>query len=221
MVRTLLPVLFFACGQAAAQTPERWIPLETARTDPALMTFRQGLLDAVRQRDAEAVAAVASPDIHLSFGGTSGRQKLIEGLTASCSEGCEVGGDGYWQELEEALALGGMHSARDPSVYITPYVFWSPAPYEGGSGYDTLVALGESVPVFVAPDATSRQVGTLDRDILLYISSPNSDWYKVRNSVGLEGFVAADAVRSPVDYRAVFERDESGKWSMTVFIAGD
>jgi hypothetical protein len=42
----------------------------------------------------------------------------------------------------------------------------------------------------------------------------------VKDAKGNKGFVLARDVRSPIDYRAYFEKHK-GKWQMTVFVAGD
>ena len=46
------------------------------------------------------------------------------------------------------------------------------------------------------------------------------DWYEIKTLGGKKGFVKAEFVRSPIDYRAGFEK-KSGKWKMTFFLAGD
>ena len=45
-------------------------------------------------------------------------------------------------------------------------------------------------------------------------------WYKIETLGGKKGFVSAEFVRSPIDYRACFEK-KNGKWKMTAFVAGD
>ena len=45
-------------------------------------------------------------------------------------------------------------------------------------------------------------------------------WTEVTAADGTKGFVKSDQLRSPVDYRAVFQPRKTG-WKMTAFIAGD
>ncbi len=45
-------------------------------------------------------------------------------------------------------------------------------------------------------------------------------WLKVEILGGKKGFVNAKYVRSPIDYRAIFDKN-NGKWKMTAFVAGD
>jgi hypothetical protein len=43
---------------------------------------------------------------------------------------------------------------------------------------------------------------------------------KVETLSGKKGFIKAKYVRSPIDYRAIFEKN-NGKWKMGAFISGD
>ena len=45
-------------------------------------------------------------------------------------------------------------------------------------------------------------------------------WLKVETLGGKKGFVNAKFVRSPIDYRAIFEK-KSRSWKMTAFVSGD
>jgi hypothetical protein len=46
------------------------------------------------------------------------------------------------------------------------------------------------------------------------------EWVNVKLADGQTGFVAAEFIRGPVDYRAIFEK-QNGRWVMTAFVAGD
>jgi hypothetical protein len=49
---------------------------------------------------------------------------------------------------------------------------------------------------------------------------PPGDWLNVRLADGSTGYINVKYVRSPIGYRAIFERTD-GRWVMTYFIAGD
>jgi hypothetical protein len=51
-------------------------------------------------------------------------------------------------------------------------------------------------------------------------SAIRRQWVPVVLADGQKGYVAADYIRSPIDYRAIFVK-KGGKWIMTAFIAGD
>ena len=70
---------------------------------------------------------------------------------------------------------------------------------------------------------------TLDHDILTFAGqgpgklqheATEADWIEVKDAKGKRGFVRQLDVRSPIDYRAFFEK-KHGKWLMTAFLAGD
>jgi hypothetical protein len=57
------------------------------------------------------------------------------------------------------------------------------------------------------------------------IDNKDYPWSRVRvlgeNTPAIEGYVSPPAFRSPIDYRAYFQRRPDGSWLMTHFIAGD
>ena len=111
--------------------------------------------------------------------------------------------------------------------------FWSPYVYsnfpENLDAFDYSVIIAPSVKLFAKPQATGRAVGNLSYNVVKvdYNNSvkdrANPDrysWVKIETLGGKKGFVPAKAVRSPIDYRAAFEKKAS-VWKMTVFLAGD
>ena len=52
------------------------------------------------------------------------------------------------------------------------------------------------------------------------VPGERESWRKVTLLGGRSGFVREADVRSPADYRVIFER-RKGRWVMTSFIAGD
>ncbi len=94
-------------------------------------------------------------------------------------------------------------------------------------GYHAI--FGKDVNLRSKPQADAPVVDTLSYNIV-QIELENSvrdknkpdsyTWVKVNTLGGKKGFVQAKYVRSPIDYRAIFEK-KNGKWKMTAFIAGD
>ena len=72
-------VLFIA---AAAQGANRLqvAPVDEAAQNAEFAAYRDALLQAVVARDIDAILDAAAPDIHLSFGGGSGRVIIEYGL---------------------------------------------------------------------------------------------------------------------------------------------
>ena len=47
-----------------------------------------------------------------------------------------------------------------------------------------------------------------------------SEWTRIKLRDGRTGYISSRYVRSPIDYRAVFNKMD-GRWRMTAFVAGD
>ena len=72
-------------------------------------------------------------------------------------------------------------------------------------------------------------IASLSYDIVLNLSGSDSPerknradsaWVRIRLPDGREGFVSAQFIRSPTDYRAGFKKT-GGKWLLTHLVAGD
>jgi hypothetical protein len=199
-------------------------PVDEAAGDPEFRVFRDNLLAAVIAEDIDAVTTVAHPDIKLSFGGDYGRSAFADLLSANESFNTLT----YWQELEEVLRLGGVF--RDDGTFCTPYTFCLDVPACKGCGpvdpFEILIATVEKAPIYAAPDAASEIVATVGYAVVRVLDSNEYPWNRIElrsetGEVSAEGFVLPPEFRSPVDYRAIFEKQKSGEWQMTVFIAGD
>jgi hypothetical protein len=189
-------------------------PVDEAGEDPAFLAFRDDLLAAIRRRDLEAVVAVASEDIKLSFGGSYGRETFREWLV----EDDTGSGVSYWQELERAISLGGIFEG--PESFCTPYVFCLEIPgCDTCDPYETLIATSKRSAVYAAPDRNAAVVAQLSFSVVRALDD-GYPWRKIALPGGGTGYVTAPEFRSPIDYRARFEKRD-GRWLMTLFIAGD
>jgi hypothetical protein len=57
-------------------------------------------------------------------------------------------------------------------------------------------------------------------ELVPWKGNQNRYWRRVKTEDGESGYVAARDVRSPIDYRAAFEKVD-GRWMMTFFVVGD
>lgn len=195
-------------------------PVDHAEQDLVLLAFRDNLLTAVRERDGAIVAAAAADDIALSFGGDSGRENFARNLAGNG----DVDRANYWQELETTLALGGI--LVSPNSFCTPYLACVDLGYgsDPSEPFNTYVALTDGVQIHVEPDQNSDVKLQLSYDIIKTDDADGSDpfrhypWIAIK-SPG-EGFVLAQHVRSPADYRAWLEKID-GVWQLTAFVTGD
>jgi len=177
--------------------------------DASFVAYRDRLLAAVRARDAKGVSALADPKIRTSFGGDGGRAGLEKVLARP----------GMFEELELILTLGGSFQGEGDTAFWAPYVY-SAYPDEQDA-FSTLAVIGDDIPLHESPDAGSTVIATLSRNIVERLSEPGDDgpWQKVKAGEKV-GFVETKFLRSPIDYRAGFNKFAEG-WRMTGLVAGD
>lgn len=195
------------CG---APRTVRLLPVDQAATQPDFFTFRARLQAAVARRDEAAVLAAADPGIRTSFGDDDGlatfRTKLRDPQGA------------LWSELGAALALGGRF--QSPDSFVAPYVF---ADWPGRlDSFECAAVVGDRVRVRASADPGSAVVGSVSYEIVqvLPAQQENAATAQVRLANGRSGFIASPFVRSPVDYRAIFQKS-GGQWRLRAFVAGD
>lgn len=193
-------------------------PVDEAAKDPSFFTFRAQLIQAVQRRDAIYLLSILSPKISNSFGGSGGVAEFKEMWKPERSQS-EV-----WIELATVLSLGGAFD-KDGS-FLAPYLYakW---PEDEGDVFGVGVIVGENVRVRAAPQITASVIRNLSFDIVEVPDWKTSkargekrNWISIKLSDGQTGYVAQEFIRSPSDYRAVFEKQD-GRWVMTAFIAGD
>lgn len=221
-MRTLLALLLLlGAAMPAAAEHATFPPFDEAGQEPSFRAYRAGLLAAVERRDLEAVTAMASADINLSFGGDSGRQTFMAWLADP-----ETGED-YWQTLERVLGEGGKFEG---GLFIAPWTYWMEPPPEFDI-YGAGVVAGTNVRLRERPTTDGRIVRALTYEI---VSIPPYDpekpdhavddsgraWTRIQTLHGESGWMASDFLRFSLDYRAGFEKGPDG-WQMIFFIAGD
>jgi hypothetical protein len=180
-------------------------PVDEAQKDPSLAAFRDQLLDAVRRHDIDAVVAAADPKIRTSFGAGGGTGVLRQMLERP----------GTWADLEQILSLGGSFMGGRESFWA-PYVYsaWP----ESRDAFTSLAVIAENVPLKQSPSGAT--VATLAHDIVDRIGDPHDGWQEIKLADGRTGFVETKFIRSPVGYRAGFNKT-GDRWRMTALVAGD
>jgi hypothetical protein len=195
-----------------AWAQQRLQPVDEAATRPDFFSFRAQLLADVARRDVKALLAVVHKDVKNSFGGIDGIDefKTMWDVDSADSK--------VWETLATVLGLGGSFTADHQ--FTAPYVFsrWP----RGVPAYDFVAITGNGVRARVAPEPSSEVLASLSYDIVEPVDSTlaGDDWAAIRLPGGKLGFVAKRYVRSPIDYRAIFEKLD-GRWQMSIFIAGD
>lgn len=210
-MRRLLAALLFLHATLAAGQVGKLLPVDEAARDPEFFAFRAQLQAAVARHDAEAVLAAVDPSIRTSFGTGGGIADLRKKWNLSGAD------SRLWDELGTVLAFGG--AFREGGLFAAPYVFarWP----DRFDSFEHVAVLGKNVRVRAAPGSQGRILTALSFDVVrLAAPATDSEWTRIKLRDGRTGYISSRYVRSPVDYRALFNKVD-GRWRMTAFVAGD
>ena len=210
-----------ALHAAGPVRPTRLPPVDEAAKDPSFLQFRNELKDVIARKDAAKLFHYLASDVRVSFGGGSGDYGGPEfhKMWKPFDKDTKV-----WKALGLVVDNGG--KLPTPGGFVAPYVYaaWP----EDLDGFTHVVVTNPQAVLRDAPNANARVLRKLDHDILEMLKSsgkmqheagPN-DWGEVKHASGQRGFVLSSDVRSPIDYRAIFEQ-RKGKWVIQTFLAGD
>ncbi len=198
---------------AAPRQEARVLPVDEAPEDPEFFAFRAALQRALAGRDTAALLAIVDPEIKLSFGGSWGLADFRAEWRPSDPD------SPIWTELAAVLALGGRF--RGEGRFVAPYTF-TDSPDEVDP-FAALIVIDASAPARAAPDPEAEPLVVLSFDVVRREWDPPATldgWTAIRLADDRLAFIRSSSVRSPIDYRAFFERRD-GRWRMTIFIAGD
>lgn len=218
MKRILSLSIFIAIAVLAALGQERYVrPRDEAVQDKTFVAFRNKLIAAAEKRDLRYVKSVMDPKIKLSFGGHEG-VKDFEALWPDKVR--------FWKEFLAVIKNGGVwfrEGGRSKGLFTAPYSFDGfPSDLDA---FEHFVIFGSDVNLRKSPVTGGEIVGRLSYNIVKIVDAAvdrkeRPAWHKVRTLGGQTGYVSANYVRSPIDYRAGFEK-KKGRWVMTFFLAGD
>ena len=192
-------------------------PYDDAARDPSFFIFRARLLEAIQQRDAQFVVSILSPNIKNGFGGNDGISEFRQYWKLERPD------SKFWKTMIRVLALGG--SFNEETTFMAPYTY-SKFPDEFDA-FEHGVVIGENVKVRKEPKLDGQVIGTLSYDIVkvtewkpINEAGKKQAWVTVLLTGNVRGYIAEDYIRSPIDYRAIFEK-KNGKWQLTAFVSGD
>jgi hypothetical protein len=189
-----------------------FVPVDEAATQPDFFLFRARLQEAVARRDVNALLQDVDPQVVASFGDDPGIAsfRTLWGLDAPATSA-------LWAELGTALALGG--GFDEDGAFVAPYTSseWP----DDRDAFEHVAIVGSIVRVRAAPAADAVVVATVGLEIVGRAQEqPDSAWMAIALPDGRTGYVDSRYVRSPLGYRARFEKVE-GRWRLTSFVAGD
>lgn len=177
---------------------------------PGATKFRQALADAVAAGDADAIAAMALPDVKLGFGGEDGRERFRAALAEPGSK--------VMTALAELLPLG---CAADAQAGVTmPWYFAQDFGDIDSSA--AMLVVGGDVPLHAAPDPASAVKQRISWDLVVLDGGlqPGRPLQQVTTAQGARGWMPAGKLRSMLAYRLLAAR-QGGAWRISALVAGD
>jgi len=181
-------------------------PVDEAAKRPDFLAFRTELRQAVERHDVAGILRAIHPKIKNGFDGDDGVEAFKKkwNLNQADSE--------LWKELGDVLALGGTFTERD--TFTAPYTFskWP----DSVDSFDHVAVIASSVRIRSGPDLESASIGSASFSILELDPDSQAEpslWTGVLID-GKRGYIKSEFVRSPIDYRAMFQFS-NGRWWMT------
>ncbi len=217
MIRTLIAAAFLSAALAAPAFAEPTIiqPLSD-RSDADLDALIAGLTKAAEAKDFAPFEAALTPEATASFGGDVGPEgiKRVHGVDQPDTK--------FWDEWLKAAKLGGTFVQAE--IYVLPYTAGELP--ESADPFLSVIAIGDKTLLYKEPKEGAAVVADVTHQLLeqldiepAELEKTGPDYIRVKADAG-EGYVKVAEVRSPLDYRAVFEKID-GVWKLTAFVAGD
>jgi hypothetical protein len=220
-MKVFLFLFLIVFGFSGLSAQERYVkPIDGAKKDASFFAFRTKLIEAAKKRDAKYVLSILDRDIKNSFGGNGGIGEFKDFWKINNSN------SKFWDEFLSVITNGGKFIKEGNSkLFFAPYTFTS---FPGDlDAFSHNVITGDKVKLRLKADVNSPVVANLSYNIVEILESVKAkeniekvSWYEIKTLGGKRGYVKAEFARSPIDYRAGFEK-KGGKWKMTTFIAGD
>lgn len=208
-------VLLVSCAPAQAELPSaaaqaRYVPQDDCAALPGARAFRAALAQAIKRRDADALAVLADEDVALDFGGGAGRAELRNRLRGP-------DGESLWRELAALQSLG---CALQDGQMVLPWFFAQDL--GGADPFEVLLVAGKGIPLRTNANAKARPLVKLSWQLVEPVAGddPDAQFRRVRLPSGVLGFVETARLRSPLDYR-LLAVPVSKTWRITALVAGD
>ncbi len=207
-------IVLMLASDASAQVAKLY-PVDEAAQDSSLMLFRLRLIEALVERDTAFVYAHLAPEVKVSFGPGNGLASFKAMWHLDNPE------SPFWLTMAGVIGAGGLYysSSDDKASFIAAYYFSAfPNEYDA---FEYAVVVGERVNVRSAPSTEDEVLTRLSYDIVRILSLVfSNDWMPIELADGTKGFIASRYVKSPIGYRAGFEKID-GRWRIRLFLAGD
>jgi hypothetical protein len=223
-MKKLLLLCLVILGFIGVPAQERYVkPVDEAKKDASFLAFRAKLIAAAKKRDTKYILSILDKEIRNSRNGSDGVEEFKSWWKIESAD------SKFWDDFLAVITNGGKFAKTAGGAPTA--LFTAPFIYEDFPGdldaFSHEVIFGSNVSLRAKPEMKAPTVGKLSYNIVRITETvkdkndPEKDaWYKVETLGGKTGFVKAAFVRSPVDYRAGFEK-QNGKWKMIYFVAGE
>lgn len=220
-MRILLTILCAGLFASVVAAQERYVrPVDEAAKDASFLVFRSKLIAAAERRDIRYVISILDPKVELSYGGHVGTKGFRELWKKEAD---------FWEEFLPVIKNGGRFSYEGRgrnAIFSAPYVF-TDFP-EDLDAFEYFAIFGSDVNLRRSPSTEAEIVARLSYNVVKLDEEPGPlkdgegrpEWFRVKTLGGQTGYVNRKYFRSPIDYRAGFQK-KKGVWKMIYFIAGD
>lgn len=213
MKRVSLALAALALSSTPADAAKLTLPpVDQCSSQAGFAEFRQSLEIAVQRRNEKALLDLLAPDVMVNFGGDSGRQAFARQWGFSQKDQSPL-----WAELETILALG---CALHGEAALIPSLAGQFNPEDDQDLFEKVVVISDKAELRAGTEPGSKVLAKLAWNVVNSVEASGDVYMKVRLADGREGWLPADQLRSPLDYRAVIEKRD-GQWLITAFVAGD
>ena len=197
---------------ALAAAPVRVLPVDQCTGDPSFVAARARFQQLVRRRDVAALKAMLASDVMVSFGGDNGRAVFIQQWKL---DGPAV--SPLWAELDRILPLGCASVEAGRVIPAMAMTF----PGEDEALFEQSVVTDGPAVLRARPSDRAAAIANVGWQVVTPgTAAMAARWVRVRTGDGRRGYLKREQLRSPIDYRAVFEL-RGGKWTLAAFVAGD
>ncbi len=219
----VLAVLWVLVFALAAAGQERFVrPVDEAAKDRSFLAFRTRLIAAAERKDAKFIDSIIDPDIKISFGIENGAANFRKFWNPEAKD------SKFWEEFTAVIKNGGAFFGEGRNKYNA---FAAPFPHTSWpddlDAFEHQLIFGTNVNLREGPSVEAKVLDRLSYNVVKAVQDPEApmseerpEWIKIETLGGKSGYVNSRYVRSPIDYRAGFEK-KRGQWKMTFFVAGD
>jgi hypothetical protein len=191
-------------------------PLDEGGNDVQFAEFRQNLIGSIEKKNYDWALPRIATDIKYSLGEDGNKRELLKAW-----ENIPSAREEFFGELLKCLKMGGQFKKYDGrKFFVAPYVFsaWP----EDMDAFEFVAVPTPVVKVFAAADEKQEPIASVGHTIVrIDYSSQSEGWNRIEYEDGAWGWIMTKDVRSPLDYRAYFEKNGAGSYELVTFIAGD